>query len=184
MSFERAPYPEHPNRCQATNAKGQCNNLGLVLEDGLYSEYCLAHGGNQAQAQQKKNSLRNYRLTVARWKTKIDEKAEATGIKSLRDEIAILRVCLEERLNGCHEAADLILQSGPISDMVMKIERVVGSCHKLEGSMGHLLDKQAILQFAQVVIGIISKNITDESQINIVADEILTAVGQIGGSDV
>jgi len=178
--FEKSPYPEHPSRCQSINVRGQCINLGIKLDDGIYGKFCLAHGGNNAQAAQKKNSLRNYQLTVARWKSQLDLKADADGLKSLRDEIAILRICLEERLNRCNDAMDLIMQSGPISDMVMKINTVVQSCHKLEGAMGQLLDKQAILQFAQVVIGIVSSTVTDNEQINIIADEILSTVGRIG----
>ena len=128
----------------------------------------------------EKESLRNYQLTIAKWRIKLNDKADAAGVKSLRDEIAILRICLEERLNRCENETDLILQSQAISYMVMNIERVVSSCHKLEGSMGHLLDKQAVLQFAQVVIGIITKVLSDEDQINLIADEILQTVGRIG----
>ena len=181
--FEKAPYEEHPSRCQAVNAQGQCNNLGVKLAEGEFGPYCLAHGGNMAQAAKKRESLRNYQLTIARWRLKLDDKADARGIKSLRDEVAILRICLEERLNKCHDEMDLILQSQAISAMVMNIERVVSSCHKLEGSMGHLLDKQAVLQFAQVVIAIVTKVVTDENQISLIADEILQTVGRIGAGE-
>jgi len=183
MSFEKVPYPEHPDRCQAVNSQGQCPNLGLSLDGGIRAPNCLAHGGNQHRAAQEKASLRNYKLTVARWRRQLDEKADADGLKSLRDEIAILRICLEERLNICKDPMDLILQSAAISDLVMKIDRVVTSCHKLEGSMGHLLDKQAILQFAQLVIGIIGNVITEEAQLNTIAEEILVAVGRIGSGE-
>jgi hypothetical protein len=111
----------------------------------------------------------------------MDEKMGADDVKSLREEIAILRICLEQRLNKCNDAMDMILQSGAISDMVMKINTVVQSCHKLEGSMGHLLDKQAILQFAQVVIGIVGSVLKDHPEhINTIADEILATIGRIG----
>ena len=185
--FEKAPYPEHPGRCQAVNSQGQCPNLGIRLDDSdgdidIYrGPYCLAHGGNHAQEAHQKKKVRNYRLTIAKFRAQMDEKIDAIGIKSLREEIAILRICLESRLNTCNDAMDLILQSGAISDMVMKINIVVQSCHKLEGSMGHLLDKTAILQFAQVVIGIVTKTLEDEPEkINTIADEILATIGKIG----
>lgn len=84
---------------------------------------------------------------------------------------------MEERMATCHDATDLILQSGPISDLVMKIEKVVGSCHKLEGAMGQLLDKQAILLFASQVIQIISEHITDAALVNLIADKITQSLG-------
>jgi len=184
MEFEKAPYEAHPARCQAVNTQGQCRNLGLELDDGTRANFCLAHGGARIRYVEQKKSLRNYQLTLARWKLKLDEKADAEGLKSLRDEIAILRICLEERLNRCTDGMDLILNSQAISSMVLNIERVVSSCHKLEGSMGHLLDKQAVLQFAQVVIGIITKSLgEDTDRINHIADEILQTVGRIGGLD-
>ena len=84
---------------------------------------------------------------------------------------------MEERLNKCSDATDLILQSGPISDLVMKIEKVVASCHKLEGQMGTLLDKQAILQFAQAVISIIASELEgQEAIIDAIATKILTSL--------
>ena len=182
--FQKAPYEAHPNRCQAVNVQGQCRNLGLKLPSGKYAPHCLAHGGQHARKAEKKESLRNYQLTIAKWRLKLEDKVDAEGVKSLRDEIAILRICLEERLNRCHDGMDVILQSQAIASMVMNIERVVSSCHKLEGSMGHLLDKQAVLQFAQVVIGIITKALDgDDARINLIADEILQTVGRIGGMD-
>lgn len=169
---------DDPQRCQAVNSQGQCTNKGLTLPDETRASFCLAHGGNKQQEAQIKASARNYKLD--RWNRRLAEKADASGIKSLRDEIGILRIILEDRLNLCKDAHDLILQSGPISDMIMKIERVVTSCHKLEGSMGQLLDKQAILQFAQLVIGIIGTHVQDETQLTTIADAIIEAINDIG----
>jgi len=181
MDFEKAPYPDHPARCQAVNSQGQCPNLGLLLQDGTRAKNCIAHGGARQRQMHKRAALRNYQLD--KWNAKLAAKAESSQIKSLRDEIGILRVVLEERLNKCNDAMDLILQSGPISDLVMKINTVVQSCHKLEKQQGHLLDKQAILQFAQVMVGIVSNVLEDQPEkINIIADEILMAVGRMGES--
>jgi hypothetical protein len=160
--------------------------LGILVDADavIYGKYCLAHGGNHAMTAHTKEKVRNYNLTIAKFRANVDEKLGADDIKSLREEIAILRICLEQRLNRCEDAMDLILQSGAISDMVMKINTVVQSCHKLEGSMGHLLDKQAILQFAQVIIGIVGKTLADQPEnINTIADEILATLGQIGQLD-
>lgn len=173
--FERADYDEHPHRCQAVHGQGQCRNLAVKLDSG-YGKNCMAHGGNNQVAKEKAASLRNYRLT--KWNAKVQRFGNQPEIKSLRDEIGILRLLMEERLNRCNDAQDLILQSAPISDMVMKIEKVVASCHKLEGSMGQLLDKQAILQFAQQVIGIVARELEGEEQkIDAIAEGILGVLG-------
>lgn len=175
--FERATQPDHPERCQAVNNKGQCPNLGLRRENGEGRfEYCLAHGGNKQREAAQRAGLRNYRLT--KWNARLQQFGDAPEIKSLRDEIGILRLLMEQRLEKCKDAQDLILQSAPISDLVMKIDKVVTSCHKLEGSMGQLLDKQAILQFAQQVIGIVGDEVQDEDQLARIANKIVEALGE------
>lgn len=141
----------------------------------------MAHGGNHAVAKEKRDAMRNYNLT--KWRAAVAQKAESGEVKSLRDEIGILRVVLEERLNRCNDAYDLVLQSGPISDMVMKIERIVTSCHKLEKAMGQHLDKQAILQFATLVIGIVTEVIDNPAQVEAISDRLLAAVGEMGDAN-
>lgn len=175
--FERCETDD-PNRCQAVNKQGQCLNKAVELPNGGYGTQCLAHGGNKQQESDRQSSYRNYKLT--KWHARLQRHSDSEHLKSLRDEIGILRILMEERLERCKDAHDLILQSGPISDLVMKIERTVTACHKLEGSMGQLLDKQAILQFANEVITVVTNNVTDEQQIDLVAEGILQLIGRIG----
>jgi hypothetical protein len=163
-SYERVE-PDDPRRCQHVTVQGQCL---IISHPG--SKYCYPHGGASTAHAAKRKELRNYRLT--KWKARVQEKGDSEHIKSLRDELGILRVILEERLESCKSSMDLILHSGQISDMVMKIERVVSSCHKLEGSMGQLLDKSAILQFASQVLTIIGDEVQDEAALARIADRI------------
>ena len=181
--IEKCKELDDPHRCQATiPSKGQCINMASKTEDGKYGSFCMAHGGNRFIEKEKKDSLRNYQLD--KFKARLSRHAESPGIKSLRDEIAILRMMLEERLNRCKDETDLVLQSGPISDLVMKIDKIVGSCHKLEGSMGQLLDKQAILQFASEVIEVIGDAVKDEVAIEKIGNSIMEIVGRMGNESV
>jgi hypothetical protein len=180
---------DDPNRCQAVNSQGQCRNKAVCTDDGIYGEYCLAHGGNKFLQKHQQAGIRNYQLD--KFKARLSRHATSPALKNLRDEIAILRMMMEERLNRCDTPMDLILYSGPISDLVMKIEKIVASCHKLEGSMGQLLDKSALLQFASEVIDIIgtevNETITDkelgEVLIGKVGNKIMKSVGRLGGDD-
>lgn len=174
--FERIKDPADPNRCQATiRSKGQCINKAYTG-----SRYCLAHGGNVAKKEQEKVSLRNYHLT--KFYARAQRMGESTQVKSLRDEVGILRMMLETKLNECQTDYDLMLSSSIISDLIIKIEKVVNSCHKLEGSMGELLDKSAILQFASSVINIIGSEIADEEVISRIANRILQELGDDQGN--
>lgn len=177
--FERVEDPADPERCQGIRGSGdQCYNKSLP-----HSDYCAAHGGNKGEEAHERKQANNYRLQQWKWRKRLGELSESDTIKSLREEIGILRVLMEERLTRIEDPTDLILQSGPISDLVMKIDRVVNSCHKLEGSMGQLLDKSAVLQFANVVIDIISQEIEDQEIVSRVADRIIESLAQQGKED-
>lgn len=169
-NIKRVPYPEHPRRCQAIGHGEQC--MLEAVEDGTC---CMVHGGNKQLASKEQASLRNYQLT--KFRAQLERHSNSDHIKSLRDEVGILRMMMETRLNKCHDEMDLMLQSGPIADLVLKIDRLVTSCHKLEGSMGELMDKTAVIQFANIIIGIIGEVLTDNpEEMNTIADRIMTAL--------
>lgn len=169
-NVDKCASSDDPNRCQAAGKIGQCSNLRI---EG--SKYCMMHGGAIVAGREKKEAVRNYQL--GKWQARVEKHADSEIVKSLREEIGILRIMLETRFEQCEDAQDLLLQSGPISELVLKVEKLVTSCDKLEGRMGNLLDKQAILNFASQIIDVIANNIDDEAIINKIADEIITIVG-------
>lgn len=161
---------DDPRRCQGVKPfHGQCTNKAM---DG--SSFCPAHGGNKGAEKAKREELRNYRL--AKFKSRLIELGDSDNIIGLRDEIAILRMLIEEKINVCEDTHELMLMSGPLGDLVMKVEKLVTSCNRLESKLGSLLDRTKILQFAQSIIQIIAKYIDDESTLDSVAEEILTAL--------
>lgn len=169
-----------PDRCQFVTAHGQC-----LMKQFPGSKYCKAHSMG-AERRMEDEKVRNYRLT--QWKARVGDFADSKEVKSIREEIGILRLVLETRLNQCQDNEDLLLHSHAIGDLVTKIEKTVGSCHRLESQMGQLLDRQSILKFASQVVTVISDVtnallldgvITEEaaSKINsTVADELIKAM--------
>jgi len=157
---------DDPNRCTARTKHGQCNNK--AAEE---CTVCMVHGGNAQIQSQDKQSLRNYQLT--RFQARLEKHATSPVLKSLRDEVAILRMMLEDRLNQCQDTTDLLLWSGPIGELVLKIDKVVNSCHKLEASMGQHLDKNQLLAFATNVISIVSNNVPDVKTLESISNQIL-----------
>lgn len=175
----RADGPADPNRCQAVRGGDgdQCMNAAKAP-----SNFCMAHGGNRAGNLKAKEDQRNYRLT--KWKARIQGHADSAVIKSLREEIGILRIILEERLAICNTEMDFILYSGPITDTIMKIEHLVTSCHKLEDKLKVVVDRAQLLQFASMVINIVGSEITDDVVMERVGSKILAAVGKLEEDDV
>ena len=178
-NIEKVKDPADPQRCQAmAGSQGQCMNKAAKADDGSYSDFCLAHGGNQHIKKQNQDAIRNYQLN--KFKSQLNRHAGSSSLKSLRDEIAILRMIMEERLNLCRDESDLVLNSGAISDLVLKIDKLVTSCHKLEGSMGQLLDKSSMLQFASEIIDIVGNSVTNIDEVEEVGNKIMGVVGRIG----
>lgn len=168
--IKRITSEDDPERCQAVNSQGQCRNKHVPG-----GSVCLVHGGNKQIQSQKTKSLNNYRLD--RWKARLQRFSHSDKLKNLHDEIGILRMVLEEVLTQCHKPNDLIMRSQQISQMVLNIDKVVTSCHKLENSMGQLLDRSALIQFAGKVVDIIAARITDPDLLDEVAREIVDATG-------
>lgn len=170
MSLWEKVDKDDPRRCQGVKPlEGQCSNKAM---DG--SDFCPAHGGNKGHEAAKRKELRNYRL--AQFKSRLIELGDNENIIGLRDEVAILRILIEEKINMCKSSHELILMSGPLSDLIMKVEKLVTSCNRLESKLGGLLDKAKVLQFAQTIVQIISKYVKDEEELDAISEEILNTI--------
>jgi len=161
--------PDDPKRCQGTVRGQQCP--WQAIED---TPYCKMHQGGTKAAAAPDRVLRNYRL--AKWQVRVNEFADNPQVKSLREEIGILRMILEEVLCRCEDANDLLIYSNKISDYVQKIEKIISSCHRLEQSSGFLLDKTAILQIANTIIEIVSTRVDDPILLNQISEEIIQTI--------
>lgn len=156
---------DDPNRCQTVTSRGQCTQKAV---EG--SKYCPCHGGNSAITAKKAEDVFRYRAT--QWSGRMQALAEETNIKSMREELGVLRILLEERLKSCKSTTDLIINSGPMAELVLKIEKLVKSIHELDKDLNQLLDKQILIQYAEQIITIIGKHVDDEEARFAIAKEI------------
>jgi hypothetical protein len=157
---------EAKERCEATVTTSQCPRLKAGG-----TNYCTAHGANKAIEKQQAETQRNYRL--GRWQKRVGEFADNGGVKDLREEIGILRMILEEMYMQCSDSMDLLLYSQRMSDLVMKIEKLVSSCDRLENRMGMLLSKDSVLQLAACYVKIINTYVIDPEIIENISREIV-----------
>lgn len=176
MSVEEASVykrvePDDPTCCQGVNKNGPCN---LQAIEG--QRFCRMHFGI-GHKQAEKTAARNYRLNV--YQHRINEFADNDQVKSLREEVGVLRMLLEETINKCKNDTELLLYSNKIADLVIKIEKLVASCHKLELSSGSLLDRNTVMIIADVVIQIVGEVIPPD-KINEVSARIMDSIVNIG----
>lgn len=154
-------------RCEfeLTNGK-QCGNKRV---EGVTR--CPLHGANMQLASQEHESKRVYRL--AKFKARVGQLADHKKLKSLHEEIAILRMMLEERWNRIEDGHELVIQSGPIAELVMKIEKVVSSCNRLEGQLGNLLDKAAVKNLATTLMQVLADKLNEFADANGIEPELI-----------
>jgi hypothetical protein len=173
--IKKIEYEQDPERCEALTHGGTlpCNNKRYPG-----SKFCLCHGGNKVRDEQVKKDVALFQLT--KYQSRIERLKSHNEARSLHNEIGILRMVLEERLNACKDDVDLLINSQAIGDLVLKIERVVTSMHKLEDRLGNYLSKGEILGFAQRVVGLLQASIKDETLLDVLANGILTLVGNVG----
>lgn len=167
--FERVP-DDSPVRCQGRGgSKGQC-----PFKQVEGSKYCPMHGGTAAVRAKEEEKKRIYRLQ--QYAERVGEIADHDQVKSLREEIGIARIVLEQLVNQCTDQMTIILHSSRIADLVTRIQKLVESCHRLEQSTGMLLDKAAALHLASVIVGIISKHVEETDTIDQISSEIVDAI--------
>jgi len=169
--------PDDPNRCQGVCSYGQCPNLAV-----LGGTVCRIHGGAGQQRSVERKSLRNYRIGI--YQARLERFADSDIIKSLREEIGLLRILVETRFASCKTDMDLMLQSGPIADLIMKVEKTVTSCHSMEDKLKQVLDKQALIQFAGEVVGIVGEALPDApDKIDTISNGILALIGRLSSEE-
>lgn len=171
--YERIERPDDPNRCQHVGAKGQCN---LKKMEG--SQFCRPHGGPIHEYAQKQKELQNYQ--IGKYQAILEQKRNSPELKTLNDEVAILRVTLEQRLKMCQTDVDLLTHSQAIADLVSRIERTVVACAKLEDKLGMTFDRARLIEFAQEIVSVLTDELTPE-QLQSVGDKILATVREYTG---
>jgi len=169
--LQRCPEDD-PNRCQATGKFGQCPYLAVAN-----SKYCHRHGGNKANNVAFAGS--QYRLEV--WQQRVNEFSQSETVKSLKDEIGILRLLIETIMVRCTDQTSLIIQSSKIADLITKLEKLTTSCNRLDASMGMLLDKTSALAFASQIVNIIIKYVDDPVVHDEISNEIIDILASLTG---
>lgn len=160
--------PADPERCQGIAASGQCMNR---IVPG--TQYCPVHGGVRQQVVQERRTI--YEINSARMRARLQSKTSGPDVLTLHDEVGVLRILLEDHLNTIQDGDihDMIAKSGPISDLVAKIERAVVSCSKLELTRGQTLGRKQLAQFASSIAAAAAEQIGDPVRIKAFMDKVI-----------
>lgn len=170
---------DDPSRCQATGQHGQCpyRAVGSREAEGepwIGSKYCPRHGGNKQSEGEKKQRSQMY--LAALWQDKIGRQAYHPQYKSLREEMGILRMTLENRLGACKTDQDLLMYSGQITELVREIGKLAKVAHGIEKDLGHLLDKAQAEAWVQEIVGIISAFVSSPDDLQKISEDLIASL--------
>ena len=141
--MERVVDLADPRRCQASIGTGQCM---MVAVEG--AAYCTIHGHGYKPPEKGK---RQYFLTRAEDRAKLAAFAEHDDIKSLRDEIALTRMVIEELWNSGNTPAERLNNYGRVNTHILTLEKLVKTCNLIEERLGTLLSKPTLLRIGQQI---------------------------------
>ena len=120
--MQRISGDDDPQRCQGMTANGQCRYLKQPSSD-----FCIMHGGNKGAEALANKQMKNYRLT--KFKARAEQLSNNPSINSLRDEVAILRILIEEKVNVLiRQLAKLTL----VLSGIKRIPRILSKTFKLQ----------------------------------------------------
>jgi hypothetical protein len=146
-SMDRVTDPADPRRCQAPDRMGQCWN---VAEPGC--DYCRKHAGTDKDSAKQ---IRQYQLTNARLRQRLSQKTDHDQITSLREEIGLTKILIEELMNSCKTDTELLAHTGTFNQLAMTLEKLIKTSHQMEQSLGLLLSKPTLVVLGQDIIHIL-----------------------------
>jgi hypothetical protein len=111
-------------------------------------------------------------LNKAKYRQRYSEFAESDELRTLRDEIAILRMVMEERLNMIQNDSEMLASCGQIAALATTIEKLVKSCNQLETRLGSLLSKSSLLGVANELVQILIQELADLPNYEYLVDKI------------
>lgn len=156
---------DDPNRCQAVVANGQCPYLSLPN-----TKNCAMHGGVGQQNNNGRQAVSNYRLQ--QYQERVSDFANNSEIKSLREEIGIVRMTLESLLVSCKDANKLLLYSDKITNMVNQIQKLVVAAQSLEEKNNTLLGRNVVIVIADSIVTLLGQYITDPDKLVEIGNKI------------
>lgn len=147
--------PDDPQRCQSVTRDGQCHYLSV---EG--SEHCDYHcgqkrGGNQLD-QRKKD---RYRIDRSDFRESYQQFNDDRGYLGLKDEISLLSVILQERINSIKNEADNMMAIGHINILTQRLESMKINLIKIQASLGLVLGKDELRILARNMAQILDEEL-------------------------
>jgi hypothetical protein len=173
MSLKRVGI-EHPLVCQSSTPSGPCE---YQAEPG--ASKCALHGGCQTSQASEKKELRNYKLNNA-FAGRARELGTSPAIKTLTDEIALLRTALEVIFNSIKTENEMLLYTDKIERLTNGIQKLLESAHKLQEKNKELMSRDQVVGLFDRLLEKIIERIPDPDVISALAADAFEIISKGG----
>ena len=146
----RVTSEDDPRRCHGSTRTGQCWNIAVEGTD-----LCERCSGRELVIENRQS----YLLTNPKFRDRLAQLNEADEIKSLREEVNIARMLVEERLNLVKNDGDVAQATGSINSLLLTVEKLRSRSHVLEQNLGQLLQKSTVFQLMQTLVQIVDEEV-------------------------
>ena len=133
-----------------------CQHCDRIAVPGF--DFCDSHGGGS-----------NYKFNNERIARAVSKKKNSDTLFSLRDDVAILRVTLEETLNGQGEDEGLQAVSGLVVSQIEAITRTLTACQKLEIISSTVMSMDEVTALLNDIAEIVAVHVDDVEVIKNIA---------------
>lgn len=173
MRFEFVRARDEISRC----AKSNC-----PYEKVERTDFCPRHGANK-QLEKRANKLQ-YDLKVERIRKRVDLLSVDPKRYRLDEELALMRVTLEDTINAITTRGDadyaLFQGSDTIRNLITTIGKLTQDCVTQSRALGLLMTADQFLEEVQKIIDIIATEIDDEETVIRIANRIGRCFGVEG----
>ncbi len=163
---------DSPNRCVRNDriTGEQCEYAAVPGQ-----EYCSKHM-NCIQHIQKKQSIARYKLAI--YQDQIDDQLSRSDIKSLSDELLLVRLCTQSILDLCNIDIEFQRFSPQLTMLLNLTVDIATTVHKIQVATANLLDKGLLLDLAETIIDRLQAPkgpLTDQQAIDL-TDKVMTII--------
>lgn len=130
----------------------KCSNTYCHKEAIPGDLYCKKHDGTV-------KNIKNYNIALKQ--DNYEQKTTSEKRKDLTEEVALLRIMIEEIWNRCQNTDELIIMFQPLTILIDKTEKLVASMHKMELQSQQYMDQQQMMEFAQKIVEAIDECVSD-----------------------
>ena len=157
-----------PKRCKTNDphrcATGDCEFLAVPGDT-----HCILHNRSQDLDTTKKG-IYNFNMTEVA--LRIKQFKNHPDSKKLTEELGLLRLLLEQAVNKCECAYDLVTQSTQLTALVEKIRIVQQANINIEQKLGDLLSMEQVTEIAQALYDVVTLHIKKQLPEDVALDTL------------